>query len=301
MIINITGASGFVGKNLSAFLHNRGFTTNPVSLRMEGWSEALVNQSLAIVHLAGKAHDMADTTDEEEYFKINTDLTVALFNAFLASETRDFYYFSSVKACADVVSDVLFEDTIASPVTPYGKSKLEAERYIQSMVLPAEKRVFIIRPCMIHGPENKGNLNLLYNVVKTGVPWPLASFKNQRSFLGIDNLNFLIERVLLNPAVSSGIYNFADDDTLSTNDLVASISSILGKKPSLWHISPKIIYGLAKVGDRLSLPLNTERLKKLTESYVVSNKKIKDELQLDKLPVSAQEGIRRTIKSFPHI
>src|SRR5690606_25943192 len=101
--------------------------------------------------------------------------------------------------------------------------------------------LFIIRPCMIHGPGNKGNLNLLYKVVEKGVPWPLASFENRRSFLSIDNLCYLIEQILVKADLPSGVYNFADDEVVSTNELVAVIANSLGKKPRLWHISAGFI------------------------------------------------------------
>src|SRR5690606_1572500 len=151
---------------------------------------------------------------------------------------------------------------------------------------------------MIHGPGNKGNLNLLYKVVKKGIPWPLAAFHNQRSFLSIDNLSYLVEQMLVQAEVQSGVYNFADDDALSTNELVVLISETLGKKAKLWSISEGLIKGMVKIGDVLPLPLNSERLKKLTESYVVSNAKIKQALGIDKLRLTAKEGLAKTIKSF---
>src|SRR5690606_11404913 len=132
------------------------------------------------------------------------------------------------------------------PYTPYGKSKLEAEQYLVEQPLPEGKRLFIIRPCMIHGPGNKGNLNLLYKVVEKGIPWPLAAFHNQRSFLSIDNLSYLIEQMLVQAELSSGVYNFADDEGLSTNELVALISTTLGKKPKLWHIPSGLISNAVK-------------------------------------------------------
>ena len=98
--------------------------------------------------------------------------------------------------------------------------------------------------------------------------------------------------------ISSGIYNFADDETLSTNDLVSIIANTSGKREKLWKINPTVISSLAKMGDVLKLPLNSERLKKLTESYMVSNTKIKTALGLSRLPVSAEQGLERTIKSF---
>lgn len=295
MKITITGITGFVGHNLSDFLKSENYIVNGLSLR-NPW-EYDVNTE-AIIHLAGKAHDTSASTDPNSYFKINRDLTVILFNQFLKSNTRDFLYFSSVKAAADTVDGILDENHHSNPQTPYGKSKLAAEEYLLKQNLPSGKRLFIIRPCMIHGPGNKGNLNLLYKVVEKGLPWPLASFENQRSFLSIDNLNFLILKMLENDEVSSGIYNFADDETLSTNDLVSIIANTSGKRDKLWKINPTVILSLAKMGDVLKLPLNSERLKKLTESYMVSNTKIKTALGLTRLPVSAKEGLEKTIKSF---
>src|SRR5690606_1294064 len=115
----------------------------------------------------------------------------------------------------------------------------------------------------------------------------LAAFHNQRSFLSIDNLSYLMEQMLIDTTLPSGVYNFADDDALSTNELVALIAETLGKKPKLWRIPTGLIRGLVKIGDILPLPLNSERLKKLTESYVVSNTKIKQALGIDQLPLTA--------------
>ena len=295
MQINITGASGFVGQNLSLYLENQNYIVHKLSLR-KSW--ILNKDSDVLIHLAGKAHDTANTSADEEYFKVNRDLTIKLFDEFLNSNIKDFFYFSSVKATADTVDGILDENHISTPKTPYGKSKLEAEKYLLSQELPQNKRLFIIRPCMIHGPGNKGNLNLLYKVVEKRIPWPLAAFENQRSFLSIENLNFLISEMLAKENLASGIYNFADDESLSTNDLVRLIANTNGKKGRLWKISSKLISGTAKIGDIIGLPLDSERLKKLTESYVVSNQKIKNALEIESLPVSVIEGLETTIRSF---
>ncbi|UMQ43804.1 NAD-dependent epimerase/dehydratase family protein [Chryseobacterium sp. Y16C] len=296
--ILVTGASGFVGKNLSTFLQNKECKTNALSLRNENWKADFLKSVDAIIHLAGKAHDISNVSDSDEYYKINRDLTIELFNGFLNSDIKKFFYFSSVKAVADSVEGILTEDEVANPVTHYGKSKIEAERYILSQNLPEGKKVYIIRPCMIHGPGNKGNLNLLYKIVEKGLPWPLASFHNQRSFLGIDNLNYLIYEMLIKNDLQSGVYNFADDKALSTNELISTVNKALGKKAKLWKVSKGLIEKTAGLGDKLKLPLNSERLKKLTESYVVSNQKIKSALGIEKLPLSAEEGLIKTIKSF---
>lgn len=297
MSVILTGATGFVGKNILPYLKDQGFYNAPLSLR-GNWAADFPQGYDAIIHLAGKAHDTKNTSAAQEYFDVNTELTKQLFDRFLESEARDFIYFSSVKAAADTVDGILNEDVDPSPATPYGQSKWQAEQYLNSQTLPEGKRLFILRPCMIHGPGNKGNLNLLYQVVSKGIPWPLASFENHRSFLSIDNLNFVIKWILKNPDIPGGTYNLADDDALSTNELIQLIGEARGKKSRLWSLPKGLIVGMASVGDKLKLPLNTERLEKLTENYVVDNGKIKQALQVDKMPITAREGLIKTFRSF---
>ncbi|WFB63279.1 NAD-dependent epimerase/dehydratase family protein [Sphingobacterium sp. WM] len=299
MEVILTGGTGFVGKNLEAYLNKNKIQVRLLSLRDTKWYEYYDSfDSDAIIHLAGKAHDTSNSSNPEEYFIVNRDLTIKLFDVFLRSNVKDFFFFSSVKAVVDTIDGNLTEDFLSKPLTPYGKSKFEAERYLLSKNLPIGKRLFIIRPCMIHGPGNKGNLNLLYNIVRKNIPWPLGAFVNKRSFLSIDNLSFLIMEMLKKSDLKSGIYNFSDDFPLSTNELVSLISKSLGKKRRIWKINKKIVEKFAQIGDFLSLPLNSERLKKLTESYVVSNQKIKSNLGIKELPLSVEEGLEITIKSF---
>lgn len=303
MKIAITGASGFVGSNLLPYLQNAGYTTIGVSrnpreneISYEELTTETWNNANAIVHLAGKAHDLKKTLNDSDYYEINYELTKKLFDQFLVSNAQQFIYISSVKAVADSVDGILSEDEVPNPVTAYGKSKLMAENYILANI-PADKQVYILRPCMIHGPGNKGNLNLLYTIVKKGFSWPLAAFENQRSFLSIDNLCFVIQELLNSNDIPSGIYNVADDASLSTNELIGLISKSQNKLPKTLAIPKKLISLLAKIGDVLHLPLNSERLQKLTESYVVSNDKIVKAIGKP-LPISAEEGFKKTFQSF---
>jgi nucleoside-diphosphate-sugar epimerase len=295
----ITGASGFVGRNLKSYLNADEWVVTGISLRDPNWKMRIHEASAnTIIHLAGKAHDTSSHIMAKDYYKINRDLTIEVFDLFLQSDVNDFFYFSSVKAVADSVKGVLVEDIKGKPVTAYGRSKFQAEQYLLSRKLPPNKRLFIIRPSMIHGPGNKGNLNLLFKVIEKGLPWPLAAFHNQRSFLSIDNLNYLIKRMMSNPEIPSGVYNFADDEVVSTNDLITMISKSLGKSPRFWNIPKKLVEVSVKLGNLFPLPLNSDRLKKLTESYIVTNQKIKSALEVNKLPVTAREGLVKTIKSF---
>jgi len=296
--ILITGASGFVGRNLVPYLQQANMQGIAMSLRKDNWRAQLNSDFDAIIHLAGKAHDTKNTSAADEYFKVNTELTKDLFDIFLKSNARDFIYFSSVKATADTVTGILTEENNSQPATPYGQSKLKAEQYILAQSLPSGKRVFVIRPCMIHGPGNKGNLNLLYKFVARGIPYPLAAFENKRSFLSVENLCFAVKEILQRAEIPGGIYNLADDEALSTNEVVTCIAASLNKKPNLWRIPQGLLKTAAKIGDAIKLPLNSERLKKLTENYVVSNAKIKAVLGISSFPVSARDGLTKTIKSF---
>ena len=335
MNILITGIHGFIGSNFAIALKDKHIlyalsTSCSIFkgvLKTFSWQDLAptsfpfqtLPQFDAIIHLAGKAHDTKKQSAAQSYFDINTGLTQKIFDFFLESSAKKFIFFSSVKAAADsVVGDVLTEDVTPTPVGPYGESKIKAEEYIkghfmfptasidedQSLRLGKDKgrtamnkQVYILRPCMIHGPGNKGNLNLLYNVVKKGIPWPLGDFDNRRSFTSIDNLCYVIEG-LLNQDVPTGIYHMGDDEALSTNELISIMCEAMGKKPHIWKMNKGLMEGCAGLGTLLHLPLNTERLRKLTENYVVSNAKIKAALGIDKMPVTAKEGLIKTIRSF---
>lgn len=316
MKILITGIHGFVGSNLVNALKKEHtlYGVDIVAPVKEGvektfsWKDVddnAIPPMDAIIHLAGKAHDTKNRAAAQVYFDVNTGLTQKIYDYFLKSEAKRFIFFSSVKAAADKVpGDVLTEEVVPVPKGPYGESKIKAEEYIlknEALRMKneesASKRVFILRPCMIHGPGNKGNLNLLYGVVSKGIPWPLGAFENRRTFTSIDNLCFVVEG-LLTKDVQSGIYHMADDEALSTNELIEVMCEAMGKKAHIWKINRSLMEGVASIGTTLHLPLNEERLGKLTENYVASNAKIKKALGIERMPVRAKDGLKKTILSF---
>ena len=299
----ITGSSGFIGTNLIqyfkftpheiiSFSRNLGFNYN-------NFNHLFLNDNFVdvVIHLAGKAHDIRNENSDNEYFKANTELTKNIFNSFLHSNSQTFIYISSIKAVKDFTDEELTENTIPDPVSSYGRSKLSAENYILKHANLNNKRIFILRPCMIHGPGNKGNLNLLYKMVCKGLPWPLGAFDNKRSFCSIDNLCFIINELIQNDKIPSGVYNIADDEALSMNEIINSITESQGKNSFILNIPQFIIKLLSQLGDLFNLPLNTERLKKLTETYIVSNKKIKNAIKKP-LPITAKAGLMKTLNSF---
>jgi nucleoside-diphosphate-sugar epimerase len=290
--IFITGSTGFVGKNIINYFNSKfefyNFSKNEkINIRQED----------IVLHFAGKAHDLKNTTSAHEYYLVNTELTKEIFDKFIESEAKVFVILSSVKAAANELNVELTEEFLPNPISHYGKSKLLAEQYILSKMIPEGKRFYILRPCMIHGPGNKGNLNLLYKIVSKGLPWPLGAFENKRSFCSIDNLCFIINELIENDQIPSGVYNITDDDPLSTNELINLISESQNKNSHIWNVPKSLINTFAKIGDILKLPLNSERLLKLTETYIVSNYKIKNAINKP-LPINSKEGLMKTFKSF---
>lgn len=308
--ILITGAHGFVGTNLSEYLVKDpqlkllalDLSKKAVSpyYKEYAWGELQYidfNAIHTIIHLAGIAHDTHNTKSKNEYFDINVGLTQKVFDEYLKSDAKKFIYFSSVKAVADSVQDeILTEDDIPDPKTPYGQSKLAAERYLLSHILPKEKALYILRPAMIHGPGNKGNLNMLYNLINRGIPYPLGAFSSHRSFTSIENLNFVIHQ-FINREIEPGIYQIADNEAVSIIEIIRLIGDATSHKPKVLKIPMPLIKGMAKIGNILHLPLNSEKLKKLTENYLVSNQKLISALGVD-LPIQAHDGLKSTLKFF---
>ena len=292
MRVLITGAYGFVGSNLCRHLAKKGHVCHALDVLSAKrddvpyeafftWEELLKDESSfpsgvydAVVHLAGKAHDMKKVSSEQSYFDINVGLTEKIFNA-SNRKVAKFIYFSSSKADANG--------------NAYGRSKLAAEKFLDG-------RAIVLRPAMIHGPGNKGNLNLLWGLAKRGLPWPLAAFENKRSFAAIGNVCAAVE-ALCERGVN-GIYPIADDEMLSTNRLIELIADTCRKPARLWRLPKPMMKVVARVGDVLHLPLNTERLEKLTEDSFVDNSELKRLLGWTKMPVSAEDGMRMTLQSF---
>lgn len=282
MQVLISGANGFVGTNLRKYLEERGIKVLKLDIANAdfGWNELEKipwGEISAVVHLAGKAHDLKNVADEKSYFDINVGLTQKLFESLSASgATTRFIYFSSSKASKDG--------------NAYGRSKLAAEEYLNG-------RAVVLRPAMIHGPGNKGNLNLLWGIAKRGFPWPLAVFENQRSFTSIGNICAAVEAII-RKNTPNGVYEIADDEMISTNRIIELIAGVCGRKARLWHLPKGLVRAMAKLGDILHLPLNSERLGKLTEDSFVDNSRLKVALGWETMPIRAEVGMVYTLEAF---
>lgn len=310
--ILITGIRGFIGSNLKEYLKKcpnikiNGSSRNKASIQhlngeiQNTYSiEEITEQSESFnsyVHLSGKVYDIRDKRNEKDYFDANYEMTKKIFDHFVTDQkARNFVFLSTIHVLTENPTVVLDESYTPKPFTPYGKSKFKAEKYIQNNC-PPDKNYYILRPSMVHGPGNKGNLNLLYKLVSLGIPYPVGAYNNKRSFVSIENLCFIISEIIQRD-IDPGLYHIADDEPTSTHDLVKMIADATGKKGKIWNVNPTLLRTVAKIGNKIPIGINEHRLRKLTGDFVVSNKKIKK--ALDKpLPVKSDEGLNRTLRSL---
>jgi nucleoside-diphosphate-sugar epimerase len=298
MKIALAGCNGFVGKSIlsSSFFESDTFIRLD---RNELNKSSLVSEFYTadvLIYTAGIAHDVSNSISDDEYYKVNVTLLKKIYDEFLKSEIKVFIYFSSVKAVADHLTEVLTESSEQLPISIYGKTKHLAEQYILAN-LNGQKKVFILRPSMIHGPGNKGNLNLLFKYLDKGLPWLFTSFSNNRSYCSIDNLLYVLKEFSSNYKIPSGIYNVCDDVPLSTNEIIDLFTCATKKRVLKLRLGVKLFTFFAKLGSGLHLKFNSSLLNKLVGSYVIDNSKLKNALTKS-LPLSSKDGIIKTFQSF---
>ncbi len=316
--ILITGVRGFVGTNLKEYLktqskyHITGASRKRENLEgnidflddicsydelcEEGERRDQKYSFDAYVHLAGKVIHDQQQKDRDEYFRVNYEQTKRIYNQFLADpQAKKFIFLSTIHVLTEKPDRVIDETFEPKPFTPYGQSKFDAENFIKSNSKPG-KNHYILRPTMIHGPGNKGNLNMLYNMINRGFPYLLGSINNCRSFTSIDNLTFIIKELLQND-IQPGLYHIADDEPTYSHDLIRLIGEITGRKARILPLPLGFLKIISRLGNYIKLPINDHRLIKLTEDFIVSNEKIKNAIGKP-LPVRSKEGLEKALKSF---
>lgn len=299
MTVTIFGSSGFIGKNLSKSLREE-FNVLEVSLRNPLWETEIDEKTDIFINLVGKAHDHKGVATDEEYYVANVEIAQKIFSVFQKSSAKMLIHISSLAAIEEYESVTpICETAPCRPVSTYGKTKRICEEWLLGQNLIPQKKLIIIRPPMVHGPGDRGNLDLLYKIISKGIPYPLAAFRNQRSFISVNNFIFYIRQIMLSSQkLETGIYHIADDMPVDTREIIEIIRKTENIKSRDLYLPKILVKTVAKMGDVIPIPLNSKKLKKLTNNLIVSNEKINTLLEINNLPLTAREGLELTIKSF---
>lgn len=283
--ILLTGASGFVGQRYITYNQDR-YSIKSISLRSVKVADINFNQIDAVLHLAGKAHQM-QKIDPQIYFDVNYGLTKQLADAAKAAGVTHFVFTSTIKVFGEYQKGVLSENSPCEPVNdPYGESKLKAEKYLQS-IANDQFKVAIVRPPLIYGPAVKGNLIRFLHLGNS--PWylPFARIENRRTMVFIDNLIELFNRII--DTQGEGVFLAGDREPMSTTTLITEIRKGLGKSPKLFAMPTFLIQLLKALKPQLAIRLYGS-LEMNTSS---TNKRLNFEP-----PYTISEGIKVMVDDF---
>jgi nucleoside-diphosphate-sugar epimerase len=204
----------------------------------------------AIVHLAGLAHQPGRAANRSaEFRRINTDGTRLLARAAARAGVRRFVFASSIAAVCTGSDAPVDDRTPCTPTDAYGSSKLEAERALVTELQDSATDWCILRPPLVYGPGNPGNMRRLMRLMSTGVPLPFASIRNRRSFMFVDNLVDAMLCVLRHEGTVRSTYALSDGSDFSTPALVRALAAVTGRRVRLLAIPVSALTILGRTGD----------------------------------------------------
>ncbi|WP_144462557.1 NAD-dependent epimerase/dehydratase family protein [Siminovitchia fortis] len=239
----ITGKNSYVGNSLGKWLQQypEKYQVDYISLRDQSWDKKSFLSYDVIVHVAGIAHVSTDPKMEEKYYKVNRDLTIEVAEKAKTEGVKQFIFLSSIIVYGENIDNdgMIDKNTKPNPSNFYGKSKLEAEKGIESLN-DSTLKVAILRPPMIYGKESKGNYPKLAKAAKVLPIFP--DFENQRSMLHIDNLCEFIKLLIDNE--EKGLYFPQNDEYVKTSEMVKIIAEMHGKKVKLVKFFNPLLYML---------------------------------------------------------
>lgn len=262
----VTGATGFIGTHLLPALRQRGYTVR-AAVRATGrlpgddvetvrvgeigadtdWDAALEGVD-AVIHLAARAHVLRESGADprEAFMRVNAEGTRRLAEA-CVGRVNQLVFVSSIAVHGSAAGPYLDEDSPLLPDTPYGESKRQAEETLIGLDRAGQLPVSILRPPLVYGPQAPGNLGRLARAVQRGLPLPLASVDNRRSLVGVDHLSAALIGCLESPRAARGSFMVADEECLSTAEIIRCLARGAGRPAHLWPCPP----GLLRLGGRL--------------------------------------------------
>ena len=308
----VTGASGFVGKLLSAELLNRGHGVR-VALRDSGfappsgatvskifsidaetdWAAALQGVD-TVFHLAARVHVMKDVSADPlaEFRIVNLHGTENLARQAASAGVKRLVYVSSIKVNGEGAEELPYaESDIADPKDPYGISKWEAEQALHRIALETGLEVVIVRPPLVYGPGVKGNFISLFKAIDKGLPLPLAGARNARSLVYVGNLVDVLISCATHVEAAGQTYLVSDGKAVSTAELVSEIARALGRQDRSFYFPPAILHALA------GLLGKTAQVDRLFGSLRVDSSKLGQQLGWTP-PYTLQQGLTETARWY---
>lgn len=320
--ILLTGPTGFIASHLIPYLTQQpgeiraafrnpskplppNLTPIPVG-NIDGntdWQDALKGTD-TVIHLAARAHILHDSTPnpEAEFLKVNTEGTANLVRQSIQAGVRHFIFISSIGAMATLSERPLTENSPCQPDTPYGRSKLQAEKALIDLASQSSMTWTILRPTLVYGQGNPGNMERLVKLVSRGLPLPFGLVKNRRSFVYVGNLVEAIATCVTHPNAKNQIFLVTDGQDLSTPELIRKIAHHLGRPCHLLPVPPSLLRLAGDLGDtaehllKRPIPLNSSAIDRLLGSLPVDSRHIQTTLNWQP-PYTIDQGLSQTLRS----
>ena len=298
-LIVLTGTTGYIGQNLTKYFNSKSKKNKSISLRFQNWHKMMPLETETIIHLAAINLNPQDSAFDEEYFRVNTELTSKLFRYFLSSNAKTLIFLSTTELIDKQILEIT-EDVNENPTNPFLQSKFEAEQFILKQALPEGKRAIILRVAPVYGRETKSSLYDTFSFCKK-FPWFFGVFDTKQSFCYIDNLTEIIAQISERPNVASGIYNVADNEPIATLNLIHWIATVFDKKAKIIKVPKGILNLFAKIGDLFKWEFNSKKLFEISNSRIINGNKIKNALEMNKMPFDTETAVQKTIEYYDSI
>jgi len=246
-----------------------------------------------VVHLAARVHVMTDDVSDplREFRQVNCVWTERLARAAALQGVRRFVYLSSIKVNGEQTVVPFTEQDPPKPQDPYGVSKWEAEQALARISSQTGMETVVVRSPLVYGPGVGGNFLQLLNILRRGVPLPLASIRNQRSLVYLGNLVDALVRCIQDPRAAGRTYLVCDGEDLSTPELVRRLGAAMGSKVCLWACPTPLLYWMGQVAGKQGM------IDRLVGSLQVNSSKIQTELDWHP-PFTVDAGLSETAAWF---
>lgn len=283
----ITGAGSYVGESVRKYIlaKESSYQIDAVDTMGDNWQKADYNQYDVVFHVAGIAHVNADPKMEPLYYKVNRDLTIAVAKYAKACGVKQFIFMSSqivFHESQSLKAEVLTRETKPAPNGFYGDSKLQAENGLHELE-SEDFKVCILRPCMIYGPNAKGNFPRLAKLATKTPVFP--AWHNKRSMLYIDNLaEFVLQAI---ERELSGTFYPQNCELADTVEIIRYFAKAAGHK--VWIT--KLLNPFVWLGSFVLQPIN-----KMFATYYYDPEMSK--MEFDYQLVSFEESLKRVADSL---